>query len=148
MDRSLIATIEKRPKFDDSEPRTRRKFSNFWRNIGGGGSGPRERTISLRKSHKRMVEAAGVEPASENTSSQITTCVSPFSCRGRLETEPSAPAAIPDMSHDHASRRNVATSLLNDDQSRAVGVPKLIAHWFLSSESVVCVRSYVVFPRD
>src|SRR5918994_27610 len=27
----------------------------------------------------RMVEAAGVEPASENTSSQPTTCVSPFS---------------------------------------------------------------------
>ena len=77
-----------------------------------------------------------------------TTCVSPFSCRSRLETEPSAPAAIPDMSHDHASGRNVATSLLNDDQSRAVGTLKLIAHWLLSSESVVCVRSYVVFPRD
>ena len=65
----------------------------------------------------RMVEAAGVEPASENTSSQTTTCVSPFSCRSRLETEPSAPAAIPDISHDHASGRNVATSLLIDDQS-------------------------------
>ena len=95
-----------------------------------------------------MVEAAGVEPASENTSSQITTCVSPFSCRNRLETEPSAPVAIPDISHRHASGRNVATSLLNDDQSRAVGTLKLIAHWLLSSESVVCVRSYVVFPRD
>jgi hypothetical protein len=96
----------------------------------------------------RMVEAAGVEPASENTSSQSPTCVSPFSCRDRLETEPSAPAAIPDISHRHASGRNVTASLLNDDQSRAVGTPKLIAHWFLSSESVVCVRSYVVFPRD
>src|SRR3954470_12606185 len=95
-----------------------------------------------------MVEAAGVEPASENTSSQSTTCVSPFSCRGRLETEPSAPAAIPDISHCHASGRNVAASLLNDDQSQAVGTLRLIAHWFLSSESVVCVRSYVVFPRD
>jgi len=95
-----------------------------------------------------LVEAAGVEPASENTSSQITTCVSPFSCRGRLGTEPSAPAAIPDMSHCHASGRNVAASLLNDDQSRAVDTLKLIAHWLLSSESVVCVRSYVVFPRD
>ena len=94
------------------------------------------------------MEAAGVEPASENTSSQSTTCVSPFSCRSRLETEPSAPAAIPDMSHGHASGRNVATSLLNDDQSRAVGTLKLIAHWLLSSESVVCIRSYVVFPRD
>src|SRR4030095_15276767 len=76
-----------------------------------------------------------------------TTCVSPFPCRNRLETEPSAPAAIPDMSHRHASGRNVAASLLNDDQSRAVGALKLIAHWLLSSESVVCVRSYVVFPR-
>ena len=94
------------------------------------------------------MEAAGVEPASENTSSQITTCVSPFSCRNRLETEPSAPVAIPDMSHGHASGRNVATSLLNDDQSRAVGALKLIAHRLLSGESVVCVRSYVVFPRD
>ena len=96
----------------------------------------------------RMVEAAGVEPASENTSSQITTCVSPFSCRNRLETEPSAPVAIPDMSHRHASGRNVAASLLSDDQSRAVGALKLIAHRLLSGESVVCVRSYVVFPRD
>src|SRR5688572_19995678 len=95
-----------------------------------------------------MVEAAGVEPASENTSSQITTCVSPFSCRSRLETEPSAPAAIPDVSHCHASRRNVAASLLNDGQSRAVGPLRLTAHWLLSSESVVCVRSYVVFPQD
>src|SRR5688572_33109656 len=92
-----------------------------------------------------MVEAAGVEPASENTSSQITTCVSPFSCRSRLETEPSAPAAIPDVSHCHASGRNVAASLLNDDQSRAVDTLKLIAHRFLSGESVVCVRSYVFF---
>jgi len=94
------------------------------------------------------MEAAGVEPASENTSSQSPTCVSPFSCRSRLETEPSAPAAIPDMSHGHASGRNVATSLLSDDQSRAVGTLKLIAHRLLSGESVVCVRSYVVFPRD
>ena len=94
-----------------------------------------------------MVEAAGVEPASENTSSQITTCVASFQCRGRLRTEPSAPPANPDMSHGHASGRNVATSLLNDDQSRAVGALKLIAHRLLSGESVVCVRSYVVFPR-
>ena len=94
------------------------------------------------------MEAAGVEPASENTSSQTPTCVSPFSCRDRLETEPSAPAAIPDLSHCHASGRNVAASLLNDDHSRAVGTLEVIAHWFLSSESVVCVRSYVVFPRD
>ena len=58
------------------------------------------------------MEAAGVEPASENTSSQTTTCVSPFSCRDRLETEPKAPAAIPDVSHRHASERHVGASLL------------------------------------
>ena len=95
-----------------------------------------------------MVEAAGVEPASENTSSQSTTCVSPFDCRGRLRTEPSAPSASPDKSHPRASRRNAGTSLLNDGQSQATGLLKLTAHWLLSSESVVCVRSYVVFPQD
>ena len=116
-------------------------------------TGATERSPSHQKKIARaklghfLVEAAGVEPASENTSSQSTTCVSPFSCRSRLETEPSAPAAIPDMSHCHASGRNVAASLLNDDQSRAAGTLKLIAHWLLSSESVVCVRSYVVVPR-
>src|SRR6185436_8140161 len=68
-----------------------------------------------------------------------TTCVSPFSCRSRLETEPSAPAANPDMSHCHASGRNVAASLLNHDKSRAVDTLKLIAHRLLSGESVVCV---------
>ena len=109
---------------------------------------PKEFARNAEQKTKKVVEAAGVEPASENTSSQITTCVSPFSCRNRLETEPSAPAAIPDMSHCHASGRNVAASLLNDDQSRAVGALKLIAHRLLSGESVVCVRSYVVFPRD
>ena len=109
---------------------------------------PANRSSLTVSGERRLVEAAGVEPASENTSSQSTTCVSPFSCRSRLETEPSAPAAIPDVSHCHASRRNVAASPLNDDQSRAVGTLKLIAHWLLSSESVVCVRSYVVFPQD
>ena len=78
----------------------------------------------------RMVEAAGVEPASENTSSQTPTCVSPFSCRDQLETEPSAPAAIPDMSHRHASRRNVPASPLNDGQSQAVGALRSTAHWY------------------
>src|SRR5688500_12470149 len=95
-----------------------------------------------------MVEAAEVEASFEITPSQITTCVSPYSCRNRSETEPSAPAAIPDVSHCHASRRNVAASLLKDGQSRAVGPLRLTAHWLLSSESVVCVRSYVVFPQD
>src|SRR6476660_2184701 len=94
------------------------------------------------------MEAAGVEPASENTSSQSPTCVSPFSCRGRLETEPSAPAAIPDKRHHRASGRNTMAIPLNDGQSQAVGSLRLTAHWLLSSESVVCVRSYVVFPRD
>jgi|SRR5687767_2535689 len=96
----------------------------------------------------RMVEAAGVEPASENTSSQTTTCVSPFDCRGRLRTEPSAPSASPDSSRPRASRRNAGTSLLNDGHSQATGLLRVTAHWFLSSESVVCVRSYVCFPQD
>jgi len=89
------------------------------------------------------LEAAGVEPASENTSSQSTTCVSPFNCRGRLRTEPSAPSASPEKFHHHASRRTVMTSLLNDGQSQATGLLRVTAHWLLSSESVVCVRSYV-----
>ena len=122
----------------------RRAAESPWRNSGGGG----KNELICSFSSGKVVEAAGVEPASENTSSQITTCVSPFSCRSRLETEPSAPAAIPDVSHCHASGRNVAASPLNDDQSRAVGTLKLIAHRLLSGESVVCVRSYVVFPRD
>ncbi len=95
----------------------------------------------------RMVEAAGVEPASERTSSQTTTCVSPFSCRDRFETEPKAPAAIPDVSHPsrvRAARRQPAR--LNDSHPRATGLLWATAHWLLSSESVVCVRSYVSFP--
>lgn len=54
------------------------------------------RALPWKTSAKKMVEAAGVEPASENTSSQSTTCVSPFDSRGRLRTEPSAPPASPD----------------------------------------------------
>lgn len=64
-----------------------------------------------------MVEAAGVEPASENASSQDPTCVSPFSCRSRFGTGPKAPAAISDISRDHTSERNVAASPLNDSHS-------------------------------
>ncbi len=94
-----------------------------------------------------MVEAAGVEPASENTSSQNPTCVSSFSCRNRLETRPSAPAAIPDGSRLHASERHVAPSPLNDGQAQAAGTLRLTAHC-LSSESVLRFRSYVVFPPD
>jgi hypothetical protein len=37
------------------------------------------------------------------------------------------------------------TSLLNDGCSRATGLLQATAHWLLSSESVVCVRSYVCF---
>jgi len=95
-----------------------------------------------------VVEAAGVEPASENASSQSTTCVSPFSCRSRLETEPSAPAAISDVSHRDASEHSVAASRLFDGPPRADGIPGVTAHRLLSGESVVCVRSYVVFQQD
>ena len=105
-------------------------------------------STKLGEAERSLVEAAGVEPASENTSSQSTTCVSPFDCRGRLRTEPSAPPASLDSSRPRASRRNAGTSLLNDGQSQATGLLRLTAHWFLSSESVVCVRSYVCFPQD
>jgi hypothetical protein len=117
----------------------------------------RDLHTELRRRHQKkcpakpgnfLVEAAGVEPASENTSSQSTTCVSPFDCRGQLRTEPSAPSASPEKFHHHASRRTVVTSLLNDGYSKATGLLRVTAHWFLSSESVVCVRSYVVFPQD
>src|SRR5688500_9287479 len=37
------------------------------------------------------------------------------------------------------------TSLLNDGHSQATGLLRVTAHWCLSSESVVCVRSYVGF---
>ncbi len=89
----------------------------------------------------RMVEAAGVEPASENTSSSDTTCVSPFSCRDRFGTEPNAPAAISEFSRRHATEPHVTTSLLYDGHPRAAGVHGATAHWLLSSESVVRIRS-------
>ncbi len=92
------------------------------------------------------MEAAGVEPASENTSSKIATCVSPFECRSRLGMEPSAPAASSDESHGQLSEPPLTASLLNDGRSRAAGPPKTTAHC-LSSESELRVRSYVVFHR-
>ena len=55
----------------------------MWRNSGGGGKNELICSFSLRK----VVEAAGVEPASENTSSQSTTCVSPFDKSRRLRAE-------------------------------------------------------------
>lgn len=126
---------------------------------GGGGFGAgrnRPHVIHTREAREirryllynrmGMVEAAGVEPASENPSPQDPTCVSPFSCRGRLETEPSAPAAIPDASRPHASGRHVRTSPLDDGHSRGTGLLGATAHC-LSSESVVCVRRYVWFHR-
>ena len=39
----------------------------------------------------------------------------------------------------------MTASLLDDGHPRAAGVHGATAHWLLSSESVVCVRSYVVF---
>ena len=67
---------------------------------------------------------------------------------GRLRTEPSAPPASPDSSRHRASGRLTATSLLNDGYSQATGLLRVTAHWLLSSESVVCVRSYVCVPQD
>ena len=88
-----------------------------------------------------MVEAAGVEPASENTSSKPTTCVSPFSGRSRIGTEPSAPAANSEKSRPHPSERQVSASRLNDGLSQGAGRLRQTAHWLLSSESVVRIRS-------
>ena len=60
-----------------------------------------------------MVEAAGVEPASENPLPKATTCValleaSPLTC----EKSEKPSAASPGSSHRRAPRRRAATSLL------------------------------------
>ncbi len=61
-----------------------------------------------------MVEAAGVEPASESTSSKDSTCVSAsgFSCPTCGSSEV-PPGLIPGVSRGHAPRRHVPTSLFN-----------------------------------
>ena len=48
-----------------------------------------------RLSEAKMVEAAGVEPASENTSSKTTTCVSPFSMSRPVENGAKIPGRHP-----------------------------------------------------
>lgn len=62
-----------------------------------------------------MVEAAGVEPASESTSSQDSTCVSPleFSPAASKRGEKKRQASL-GKSRSHAPRRHVTTSPLND----------------------------------
>ena len=50
-----------------------RAFSTVWLAMSEPGGSPK-----VQRQVSRMVEAAGVEPASEDTSSQSTTCVSPF----------------------------------------------------------------------
>jgi hypothetical protein len=52
------------------------------------------------------------------------------------------------VSHRDASEHSVAASRLFDGPPRADGVPGVTAHRLLSGESVVCVRSYVVFQQD
>ena len=63
---------------------------------------------------RRLVEAAGVEPASESTSSQDSTCVSAsgFSCPACGSGEV-PPGLSPGESRRHAPRRHVPTSLFN-----------------------------------
>ena len=67
-----------------------------------------------RRKVSRMVEAAGVEPASESTSSQDSTCVSAsgFSCPACGSGEV-PPGLSPGESRRHAPRRHVPTSLFN-----------------------------------
>src|SRR5688572_18673802 len=69
---------------------------------------------SSPKGERRLVEAAGVEPASESTSSWDSTCVSAsgFSCPACGSGEV-PPGLSPGESRGHAPRRHVPTSLFN-----------------------------------
>src|SRR5688500_9406594 len=68
--------MENRPKIDRSRGANRPKTTPPWRDSGGGGNDGAYRANPLGKRAKEMVEAAGVEPASESSSSQDSTCVS------------------------------------------------------------------------
>jgi hypothetical protein len=60
-----------------------------------------------------MVEAAGVEPASESTSPQDSTCVSPLEISPpALERGENPLTASPGLSHEHGPRRPILTSPL------------------------------------
>lgn len=69
-----------------------------------------------------MVEAAGVEPASEGASPQNSTCVSALeiSQPGSKSDEKNL-AASPGRSHPHTPRRHVGASPLNGASSPVEG---------------------------
>ena len=62
-----------------------------------------------------MVEAAGVEPASEGMSPQDSTCVSALEClTPGVEARRKPPEASPEKSRHHVSVPRAMTSPLND----------------------------------
>ena len=73
-------------------------------------------------SERRVVEAAGVEPASEGASPQKSTCVSALeiSLPGSKSDEKNL-AASPGMSRPHTPRRHVGASPLNGASSPVEG---------------------------
>ena len=75
-----------------------------------------------RRWASRMVEAAGVEPASEGASSQDSTCVSALdiSLAGSKSDEKNLTAS-PGMSRPHTPRRHVGASPLNGASSPVEG---------------------------
>ncbi len=70
-----------------------------------------------------VVEAPGVEPGSESTSPQDSTCVSPLEfSSSALERGENPLTTSGGKSYDRGPRRPVTASLLNDILTGAVGV--------------------------
>jgi hypothetical protein len=88
-----------------------------------------------------MVEAAGVEPASENAASQDPTCVSPFDVSRPDRNGAKSPGRPSRNTSPLRSGRRATTSLLHDGQPQVAGVLGVTAHC-LSSESELRIRSY------
>jgi hypothetical protein len=73
--------------------------------------------------NEEMVEAPGVEPGSESTSPQDSTCVSPLEfSSSALERGENPLATSGGKSYDRGPRRPVIASLLNGILTGAVGV--------------------------
>jgi len=75
-----------------------------------------------RPKGERSLEAAGVEPASESTPSEDSTCVAALEC-SRLPSKSgrNRQALAPNHLAGHASEQRVAASLLYDIQPRPAG---------------------------
>ena len=70
----------------------------------------------------RMVEAAGVEPATEGTSPQDSTCVSALAVsRSGSKSDEKNLTASPGKSRPHTPRRHVGASPLNGASSPVEG---------------------------